>query len=69
MTPLLISSKKGIIDVVQILLDGGDDIHAIDQVHLNAFKRCESDTNFYSRSIFLCMPQVTKMFNIFLVLM
>ena len=37
MTPLLISSKKGIIDVVEMLLDAGADIHAIDQVHLNPF--------------------------------
>ena len=33
MTPLLISSKKGITDVVLLLLDKGADLHATDEVH------------------------------------
>ena len=32
MTPLHISSKKGINDVVELLLDGGADLNAKDQV-------------------------------------
>ena len=32
MTPLHISSKKGINDVVEILLDEGADLHAKDEV-------------------------------------
>ncbi len=40
MTPLHISSKKGITEVVVLLLDEGADLHATDKVH--STRRVES---------------------------